>query len=190
MSTNLPILNYEFALNQLGGNEALLIKMLGRFTSEFADVGVEVSALVAENNFDSAKMKVHTVKGISGNLGLQALFNSASYLDAELRVGKAEQSVLNDFSQLVITTCSEIKKIDSEESESGERDLTSSPLSLQNSKEELIKRLQRNEFIDDETLNDLINGLQTTEAEAQSLTQLIEELQYPQAIEIIQKIER
>ncbi|MFT6331480.1 MAG: HPt (histidine-containing phosphotransfer) domain-containing protein [Bermanella sp.] len=102
MSTNLPILNYDFALNQLGGNEALLSKMLNRFVDEFAKVSAEIISLIQAHDIQNAKMKVHTVKGISGNIGLQALFDCATRFDAELRSGEVSEAILEEFRTLVL----------------------------------------------------------------------------------------
>lgn len=184
MSTNLPVLNYDFALSQLGGNEALLKKMLGRFVSEFVGIPADVAALLAENDISAAKMKVHTIKGISGNLGLQALYDCATRFDAELRTGELNQSMLEEFTYLVGQTCCEINKMELKETpqKSPER----GTMSADESKIALISRLNRNEFIDDDTLNELIGGLALDEAETQKLVSLIEELQYPEAIALIE----
>ncbi|MFT6331481.1 MAG: hypothetical protein ACJAYN_003436 [Bermanella sp.] len=48
-------------------------------------------------------------------------------------------------------------------------------------------RLKRNEFIDDDTLLNLIAGLGLTEVDAKHLIELIEELQYPRAISKIEE---
>ncbi|MFQ3250027.1 MAG: HPt (histidine-containing phosphotransfer) domain-containing protein [Glaciecola sp.] len=186
MSTNLPILNYDFALNQLGGNEALLSKMLGRFVSEFADVSNEVMALIEDNDFHNAKMKVHTVKGISGNLGLQALYDCSTRFDALLRVSETNQAIADEFSRLVTDTCTEIRNKDLKDT--SQANLSESTHSREQSKTELINRLDKNEFIDDETLTNLIAGLGIEEAAAFDLIQLIEELQYPKAIDVLKKI--
>jgi HPt (histidine-containing phosphotransfer) domain-containing protein len=184
MSTNLPILNYDFALTQLGGNEALLIKMLGRFLSEFVEVSNEVVALLNNDDIAAAKMKVHTVKGISGNLGLQALYDCATRFDAELRSGNTHQATIDEFDQLLADTCIEISKVNPVESA---EHLSASTYSPETSKLELVKRLKRNEFIDDDTLSDLIAGLGMNETTNAHLVSLIEELQYPEAITIIEE---
>lgn len=186
MSTNLPTLNYEFALNQLGGNEALLSKMLGRFVSEFSHVADDIAACIAKDDIKGAKMKVHTVKGISGNLGLQALFDCATRFDASLRTNDANQVIVNEFSRLIADTCVEIQK--HEHKEGPQRNLQASTLLPDVSKVELINRLKRNEFIDDDTLDNLIAGLGLSGSAANSLLQAIEELQYQQAIAIVEKI--
>jgi HPt (histidine-containing phosphotransfer) domain-containing protein len=185
MSTNLPILNYDFALNQLGGNEALLSKMLGRFVDEFANVPAEIISLVQAHDIKNAKMKVHTVKGISGNIGLQALFDCATRFDVELRSGEASAAILEEFSKLIDNACLEIQQM--EHKEPPELQLTVSTLPPEKCKSDLIVRLKRNEFIDDDTLLNLIAGLRLTESDAKHLIQLIEELQYPQAITKIEE---
>jgi len=185
MSTNLPILNYDFALNQLGGNEALLSKMLDRFVDEFAKTPAEIISLIQAQDIQNAKMKVHTVKGISGNLGLQALFDCATRFDAELRSGEASEAILAEFSKLIDDTCLELQQMD--HAEPPERQLTVSTLPPEKCKSDLIMRLRRNEFIDDDTLLNLIAGLGLTGSDVKHLIQLIEELQYPRAITKIEQ---
>nr|WP_297347772.1 Hpt domain-containing protein [uncultured Glaciecola sp.] len=180
MSTNFPILNYEFALNQLGGNEALLSKMLGKFFSEFENVSVEIVGFIEVSDIKSANMLVHTVKGISGNLGLQALHDCSTRFDTELRTGMPSQVIIDEFGKTVAATCLEIKQM--EQNEAPKIRPISPSLSMEKCKSELIERLQKNEFIDDETLWNCVVGLDFSESDAKHLVRLIEELQYPQAI--------
>jgi len=183
MSTNLPLLNYDFALNQLGGNEALLSKMLGRFVAEFAIVPSEISAFLEGSDINSAKIKVHTVKGISGNLGLQALFDCATRFETELRAEQSTQTTLLEFTQITSETCIEIQKMQQKETPTVEKNEAS--LAPEKSKIELIERLKRNEFIDDDTLAEMVASLGLSEASRKNLMSLIEDLQYPEAIAII-----
>ncbi|MFT5712424.1 MAG: HPt (histidine-containing phosphotransfer) domain-containing protein [Glaciecola sp.] len=180
MSTNFPILNYEFALNQLGGNKALLSKMLNKFFSEFENISAEIADFIEANDIKSAKTLVHTVKGISGNIGLQALYNCATRFDEELRTGMPNQAIIDEFSTVVNVTCLEIQQ--TEQNEAAKIQQTNSFLSLDKCKSELIERLKRNEFIDDETLLNYVAGLGFPESDAKHLIQLIEDLRYPQAI--------
>jgi HPt (histidine-containing phosphotransfer) domain-containing protein len=180
MSTYFPILNYEFALNQLGDNEALLSKMLGKFFSEFENVSVEIVGFIEVSDIKSAKMLVHTVKGISGNLGLQALYDCATRFDTELRTGIPNQVIIDEFEKIVEATCLEIKHM--EQNKGPKIQPISSSLSMEKCKSELIERLQKNEFIDDDTLLNYVAGLAFSESETKHLVQLIEGLQYPQAI--------
>jgi HPt (histidine-containing phosphotransfer) domain-containing protein len=185
MSTNFPILNYEFALNQLGGNEALLSKMLGKFFSEFENTSAEIADFLEADDIKSAKMLVHTVKGISGNIGLQALYDCATRFDAEFRTGMPDKAIMDEFRELVNLTCLEIQQM--VQKKTPEIQPISSFLPPEKCKSELIDRLTRNEFIDDDTLLDFVAGLAFSESDAKHLIQLIEELQYPQAIAKIEE---
>ena len=183
MSSNLPILNYDFALNQLGGNESLLSKMLGKFSNEFASVSNELTALLAAGDTKSAKMRVHTIKGISGNLGLQALYECATSFDAQLREDNYQEDTFLQFSDLVEQTCAQIHE--REQIEAPTKTLVPPTLSLETSKLELTKKLERNEFIDDDTLINLVSGLSMSEEKSKELIELIEELQYQEALNIV-----
>ncbi len=185
MSINLPILNYAFALNQLGGQEALLSKMLAKFVAEFVQVSSEVNAALDKNDINSAKIKVHTVKGISGNLGLQALYDCATRFDAELRKGLLNKTTVLEFTQIVNDTCIEIQKL--EKKETPVRPNGGVTLSPETAKIKLIERLKRNEFIDDDTLFEMVSNLGLSDASAGKLIDLIEDLQYPEAIAVIQE---
>lgn len=185
MSINLPILNYAFALNQLGGNAVLLSKMLGKFVAEFVQVSSEVRAALDKNDHNSAKIKVHTVKGISGNLGLQALYDCASRFDVELRKGLINEATVLEFTQIVSDTCIEIQKL--EKKETPVRAISAATLPPETVKIELIERLKRNEFIDDDTLFKMVSNLGLSDASAKNLIGLIEDLQYPEAIVVIQE---
>jgi HPt (histidine-containing phosphotransfer) domain-containing protein len=185
MSTNFPILNYEFALNQLGGNEALLTKMLGKFFVEFENTSAKIGGFIEANDIKSAKLLVHTVKGIAGNIGLQALYDCATRFDTELRTGMPNQAIIDEFEKIVGVTCLEIQQI--EQNEASKIQPSSSALSREKCKSALIERLKRNEFIDDDTLLNYVAGLAISEPDAQHLIHLIEELQYPKAIAEIEE---
>jgi HPt (histidine-containing phosphotransfer) domain-containing protein len=110
MSTNLPLINYDFALKQLGGNDQLLNKLLGQFVSEYREASQEVINFINSNDLKSTELKVHTVKGISGNLGLQALYDCTCKFDAELKLGKPSEALISKFTDLLSQTCSEVEK--------------------------------------------------------------------------------
>jgi HPt (histidine-containing phosphotransfer) domain-containing protein len=185
MSTSLPILNYDFAIKQLGGNEVLLRKMLGKFLTEFENASAELSELITSNDLKSAKLRVHTVKGISGNLGLQALYQCSTDFDAELRVSECSPILLAKFTSLMLQTCAEIRHM--QHSENSKPLATQADLSPEESKPELIKRLEKNEFIGEHKLINLISNLGISEAHAKNLIELIEQLEYQQAIKLIKQ---
>lgn len=176
------IIDLEFATAQLSGNTDLLYRMLGKFKNEFIDVPNDVAALLAEGKLKDAKLKVHTTKGISGNLGLMALFECSKALDLQLRENTFEQSQVERFAQLMQTTC---EYIESANFESSKMAPSKNRAPANDLKSVFLERLKRQEFIDDDTLEEYVEGLQLNQQLKQEITSLIEDLQYAKAIELI-----
>ena len=185
MAATAQLFDKEFALTQLGGNTDLLKRMLIKFEDEFKTVPEEVRNLFNNNEIKEAKLKVHTTKGLSGNLGLMALYESAKTLDQQLRAGVADDSMIELFAQTMADTCDTIKQVHLAQNSVPE--FTSNVV---NNKyyEEFIQRLERHEFIDDESLHKYVNDLDLSDYEKKHLISLVEELQYAKAIEIIKKL--
>lgn len=73
----------EDALARFLGNEALLLRFLGKFAQD-----PNFSALCAaleEGRTRDAFLAAHTLKGVTGNLSMQALFTQISDLVEDLR---------------------------------------------------------------------------------------------------------
>jgi len=186
MTNSQNLVDLEFATSQLGGNKELLNRMLGKFTDEFASVPALVEKLIAENNVKDAKLKVHTTKGLSGNLGLTALFECTKKLDQQLREGEVDQAQLSAFSQIMLDTCEFIESIEGATSNVEYKPSNES----QNTqyKGVFLERLKHNEFIDDDTLHTYVDSLSLDPREKQELKTLVEELQYADAITILERI--
>jgi HPt (histidine-containing phosphotransfer) domain-containing protein len=180
---NLPLVDYEFGLSQLGGNAQLLNKMLGKFKAEFASVPAYIKNKVNEGDLDAAKMKVHTAKGITGNLGLRALFENSKALEAELKQGNSAQALMQEFAELMQASCNEIDICIAGISTPEQ----STPHTIVDAKEKLRKLLSRHEFIDDGLLRDLIASIDMSEDDKKQLIEMIEQLQYEQALAMIKR---
>lgn len=185
MTTSKPLFDQEFALSQLGGNSDLLKRMLVRFEQEFTTVPEEVRTLIDKNEIKEAKMKVHTTKGLSGNLGLMALYESAKILDQHLREGSHTEALLEEFARIMKDTCVVLQNVDLATNTPAE--FTTEVADNQHY-EEFVQRLERHEFIDDATLHNYVNSLNMSEEDKKQLVSLVEELQYAKAIEIIRKL--
>jgi HPt (histidine-containing phosphotransfer) domain-containing protein len=183
MSTDKPLFNHDFGLSQLGGNQALLDKMLGKFVDEFKDSVELIKNAVAEERYSDAKIKVHTTKGISGNLGLQALYACATELDAELRNEDCPEPLLNVYEEVLSATINHILSNTDNTNEPVE--MVETDITQSDGKQTLLTKLERNEFIDDDMLVELVSSLRLDNEKAQLLIKYIEELNYPDAIALV-----
>ncbi|MBV2131412.1 response regulator [Pseudomonas sp. MAP12] len=78
-------LQLEVALQRLDGNRALLRKLLGRFCESQGDVVTRIRQARQAGEAETAVRIAHTLKGLAGNIGAQALALSAAALEAQLR---------------------------------------------------------------------------------------------------------
>jgi HPt (histidine-containing phosphotransfer) domain-containing protein len=186
MSNTQNLVDLEFATMQLGGNSQLLAKMLSKFCAEFNSTPQKVIAALAQGNIREAKLKVHTTKGLSGNIGLMALFECSKILDQQIRDDAIDPVQVEAFDTVMQDTIKCIKNLGLMAANPS----TFSPFDNDvdtGQKADFINRLERNEFIDDDTLFTDINALPFNEAQKQTLKTLVEELQYAKAIDMVKQ---
>lgn len=184
MSTTQNLVDIEFALSQLSGNSDLLSKMLVKFSDEFSAVPNKIIHALEQNNLTEAKLQVHTTKGLSGNLGLMALYECSKKLDQQIREGNIDQTQVQAFASIMHDTC-EFLKIVNLDLKTPKNFSDAKPSINNNEKSIFLERLKHNEFIDDDTLFSYINALSLNEDKKQTLKELVEELQYAKAIDLI-----
>lgn len=182
MDKSLPLIDVQFGLSQLGGNQVLFNRMLTKFKQSFSETPESVLQNVDNEQFDEAKIAVHTTKGISGNLGLTALFECSKTLDKQIKDKAIDPDVLNSFSEIMAQTCQAITEHEANTSEHAEQEV---PENNDDTTAVLLEKLQRHEFIDDDELQRLVGGLNLTPEQRIEVINLIEELQYEKAIDII-----
>jgi two-component system, sensor histidine kinase and response regulator len=72
-------------LNRVAGNLKLYRSLLGQFVDQQGDAVSAVRSALASEDFASAERVMHTLKGVSGNLGAKALSGLATELERSLR---------------------------------------------------------------------------------------------------------
>ena len=77
-------------LNRVAGNMKLYRSLLGQFVEQQADTVVAVRASLGREDLALAERLIHTLKGVSGNLGAKALSGLAAELERSLRDRNAQ----------------------------------------------------------------------------------------------------
>jgi two-component system sensor histidine kinase/response regulator len=72
-------------LNRVAGNRKLYRSLLGQFVDQQADAVSAIRASLAREDFVLAERFMHTLKGVSGNLGAKALSGLAAELERSLK---------------------------------------------------------------------------------------------------------
>jgi len=83
----LPLLDHANALRRVGGNEALLLRLLGEFRREQAGAAEAMDQAIRAGRLGEAERLAHTLKGVAGNLGAKRLHAEAALLEKALAQG-------------------------------------------------------------------------------------------------------
>ncbi|MFC3120321.1 hypothetical protein [Agaribacter flavus] len=181
MDKSSVLIDTNFGLSQLGGNESLYHRMLVKFRHEFSDTPQKVLTAIQNTAFDDAKICVHTTKGIAGNLGLTALYECSKILDKQIKNKELEDSTITSFETLMSETCQAIDALDIQQDKPLDLDGESSEAASA----QLKQKLERHEFIDDGELQTLVSNLAMSRENKLVLVEMIEELRYEEAIGLI-----
>lgn len=79
------------ALQRVGGNTALLRKLIDRFAETQAEVTTRIKAALDRKDIDSAMREAHTVKGLAGNIGAMQMFERAAAVESMLKHGESAE---------------------------------------------------------------------------------------------------
>lgn len=80
-------LDAQSALKRLGGNTALYHKLLDRFRGTYTPDAAALAAALETGDLASAEREAHTLKGLAGSLGADALQSAAAELEHTCKSG-------------------------------------------------------------------------------------------------------
>ncbi|CUS48646.1 MAG: Signal transduction histidine kinase [Idiomarinaceae bacterium HL-53] len=81
--------DFDSALKRLNYNYALYVRLVGQLVEQYRGSAQRVSEYISKGKYDEARRYFHTLKGASGNLGLNALHKKASLLEQGAASGDA-----------------------------------------------------------------------------------------------------
>ena len=180
MDSKLDLINLEFGTKQLSGNQALYKRLLARFSADYKHTSEKLAEFEQLNNLEEMQLLVHTIKGVSGNLGLDQLHSSASAMDASLKVAHIDQALLNNLHHDLKCTLAEI------DSQCNQSSGTSSATLLAYSAAQLTNDLQHQRFITNEKLTAFLESCELSQAKQQVLKDAIDQLDYDLALQTLE----
>ncbi|MDK9693706.1 MAG: PhnD/SsuA/transferrin family substrate-binding protein [Sulfurimonas sp.] len=78
------VLDTSYAIYMIGANSALYYKIVSKFLEELRGEFAELPKLLEQKD-DTAKALVHSLKGVSGNIGAKELASLSTHIDATLK---------------------------------------------------------------------------------------------------------
>ncbi|WP_189403275.1 Hpt domain-containing protein [Alteromonas halophila] len=179
MEPTSPLIDTDFGISQLSGNRDLYITLLGKFSDEYRDLNDRLQEMMDQQAYDSAFTLLHTLKGVSANLGLTALQHASKQVELAIR---GNQSLPEDYAGFVVILDRTLQKISQFTSPV---DATPSATEQPAAHSELLAALHASEFIPGAQLDTYLTSLTLPAGEKQRLQTAIEELDYQQAIAIL-----
>ena len=99
----------ETALSRVRGNKAIYKKMLGMFFQ--STLFTDLENTLSQKDYPKASEIAHGIKGMTGNLGMNILFEESSKLMVQMRSGAPDEQDLKNYREAVIKTREYTEKI-------------------------------------------------------------------------------
>jgi HPt (histidine-containing phosphotransfer) domain-containing protein len=179
--SDVRIFDAQFAINQFSGNKSLLVQILGKFIQQYQYFDTLLLEQLQQEDLREAKQQLHTLKGVSGNLGMKALHLACKGLEENLAKQETENS-LEDFLQVFKQSLTLIQNFSSKNS------INESPETSpqQDEKSAFIAALKRNEFISESKIQSYGQSLDLSSEKLNELKQAIDNLDYITAIALLE----
>ena len=105
-------INAQDGLRRIGGKADAYRRQLGRFSQHYAGAISQLRELVASGDLQRAEEYCHSLKGVTGNIGAQALYGLITSIDDQLRQNiSPDAAILDQAEALLLCVLSEIKSI-------------------------------------------------------------------------------
>lgn len=91
--SDLNIFDTQFAVNQFSGKKELLLQILEKFINQYQHFDSELMNLLQQSDLGTLKQQVHTLKGVSGNLGMNALHQACKEFEVGIPHQPSDQAV-------------------------------------------------------------------------------------------------
>lgn len=182
MYTNENLIDLQFGIKQLSGNRELLVRLLNKFVDEYETAPASLDALFVSEQYADARIIVHTMKGVSGNLGLTALFQCCKTVDQSLKQASERPEEIDEFYAVLEQTILAINALDQDDSVSAS---TESKESVADANVKLIAALKNHEFIPSDKLSLLLESITTDKRLRSDIASAINELDYQRALQLL-----
>lgn len=179
--SNLSIFDTQFAVNQFSGNQSLLVQILEKFIKQYQDFDSLILERLQQEDFQTAKQEVHTIKGVSGNLGMKALHHECKELEEHI-ANKTAEHAISKFLKVLEETLTLVQTY------SAENNVAMAPdnAPVEDDKALLIAALKRGEFISDNKMQSFEPSLNLSAEKLTEFKQAIDNLDYVSAIQLLE----
>ena len=185
-----PGIDIREAIEKLNLEPEIYRKILSGFRKNSLDIVESVKKALEENDMDRIVAMAHTLKGSSGNIGAQELFNASRELETAASKGsdrivlKAAAKQVEETLDIVLASILSLEQLSENEIS---RDLSASKLDDSHFREVLQELAEALRRADPEEVNQILSILKgfSQWGKKTELKQLIEQYDYEEALDIL-----
>jgi HPt (histidine-containing phosphotransfer) domain-containing protein len=102
-------IDLEEGLKRVVNNQKLYVKLLAKFKDE---TGLdELLGDIDGGRLEDARVKAHTLKGVSANLSLKQLFLKVQELEAQIKEGRSDPALVETVKTVFSQTLQDIERV-------------------------------------------------------------------------------
>ncbi len=117
----------ETGLNRVGGNTKLYLKILNKFRISQADAIERIETAFDAGDNETSKREAHTLKGLAGNIGAEALQQAAQVVEGQIKVGNKTLTGLDVLSELLVKIIESLQMLDTKTTETEKAPIDADP---------------------------------------------------------------
>ncbi len=117
----------ETGLNRVGGNTKLYLKILNKFRISQADAIERIQTAFDAGDNETSKREAHTLKGLAGNIGAEALQQAAQAVEGQIKAGNKTLTGLDVLSELLVKIIESLQMLDTKTTEAEKASINADP---------------------------------------------------------------
>ena len=185
------VLDWEFLEKSLN-NKELINKLLNKFIEQLNTDFASIVEKVRENSIDAPSL-IHGLKGVSGNLGANSLFEICKKIDSKFKNKNAVNSVeISTLEEEIAKVKFELKHLDSTKNQLNKENINIlSKIEFKELINSIKKDLKDGSVILEETLEKLYLNLKNSlsNEDIKTLKDFIDDFEYSKALDILEKLD-
>lgn len=88
-----PLFDPDFGLHCVMGNNALFLRLLGKFVDQHAEDAAKIESALDADDRELAHRLAHTLKGVGATLGFLLLQEKATEVDAAFKANQSAEAI-------------------------------------------------------------------------------------------------
>lgn len=185
------VLDWEFLEKSLS-NKELINKLLNKFIEQLNTDFASIVEKVRENSSDAPSL-IHGLKGVSGNLGANSLFEICKKIDSKFKNKNVVNSVeISTLEEEIAKVKFELKHLDSTKNQLNKENINIlSKIEFKELINSIKKDLKDGSVILEETLEKLYLNLKNSlsNEDIKTLKDFIDDFEYSKALDILEKLD-